>query len=320
MIYINKNVFLLYGSEGLLIKEAVEKIKLKYLNKITVDLDFVKLDGEEVDFADIIDSCLVVPLLSEKRVIYVKDANFLSETKSSKKNEEEKLANFIEKEFPDYTCLILTAEKIDKRKKVYKAIEKVGYVKEFKISNYKEKIQWIKKRALLYNKNLDESAAAYIAYNTGDLYQTDNEIKKIVFALEEKKLIKKEDIEEIMSRNEEANIFELIDCIMENKKNIALLKLAELFKKGEKGILILYMISKHFMNLCWVKMLGDNEEEIREKLGLHPFVVKKLIEQARNFSIEKLKYALNLSQQLDYDIKKGRIDDKTGLELLISRL
>ncbi|MGB9977331.1 DNA polymerase III subunit delta [Thermovenabulum sp.] len=316
----NKNIFLLYGSEGLLIEEAVEKIKKKYLKGGSEEMDFIKFDGEEINSSDIIDSCLVVPFMSEKRVVLVKNASFLSDSKSSKKIGEEKLANFIEKDFPEYACLILTCEKVDKRKKIYRTIEKIGFIKEYKINNQKEKIQWIKKRAILYNKNLDETAAAYLAYYTGDLYQTENEIKKIVFSFDENKVIKAEEIEEIISKNDETNIFELIDCIMENKKNLALSKLTELFKKGEKGILVLHMISKHLINLFCIKIAGEEVEKIGEKLGLHPFVFKKLKNQANNFSIEKLKYALNLCEQLDFEIKKGRIDDKMGLEIFISRL
>lgn len=95
----------------------------------------------------------------------------------------------------------------------------------------------------------------------------------------------------------------------------------ELTMRGEKGIVILYMISKHLMDLVSVKSLaGKNPDEMRKALDLHPFVVKKALEQSKNFTLEELKEAVRLCQDTDLNIKTGRFDEKLGIELLITRI
>ncbi|MDD4569860.1 MAG: DNA polymerase III subunit delta, partial [Tepidanaerobacteraceae bacterium] len=90
---------------------------------------------------------------------------------------------------------------------------------------------------------------------------------------------------------------------------------------GEKGVVILYMISKHMMNLITVKaMQGCTFQEAREKSGLHPFVLRKAMKQAKNFAIDELKRCLKLCQKLDIDIKKGKIEEQIGLEILVTNI
>lgn len=94
-----------------------------------------------------------------------------------------------------------------------------------------------------------------------------------------------------------------------------------LMEQGEKGIVILYMISKHMMDLITVKtMQGSTFQEIKERSGLHPFVLRKAIKQSKNFTLVELKQSLKLCQKVDMDVKKGKIQEKIGLELLVTTL
>ena len=75
------------------------------------------------------------------------------------------------------------------------------------------------------------------------------------------------------------------------------------------------------MNLLTVKSLQNmNFQDLKEKSGLHPFVIKKAVNQAKNFNLHELKRCITLCQELDIDLKKGKIDEKTGLELLVTSL
>lgn len=75
------------------------------------------------------------------------------------------------------------------------------------------------------------------------------------------------------------------------------------------------------MDLLTVKtMEGLSFQDIKSKSGLHPFVLKKALQQSKNFTLNELKSAIRLCQQLDTDIKTGRIQDVLGLELLVTRI
>lgn len=180
------------------------------------------------------------------------------------------------RQFPTIPSLIFTASKVDKRKKIYKLIKSKGIAREFNQLSIKDKAFWIQKRAKLYGKNIDLKTAYFIAEHTGDLNQTNNELKKIAAFIGDKGSIESEDLSKIFYKSLEGNIFEMMDYIgMKNPSN-AIGILNHLTEQGEKAVVILYMISKHLMDLMTVKsMEGLNYQDILSKSGLHPFVLKK---------------------------------------------
>ena len=53
---------------------------------------------------------------------------------------------------------------------------------------------------------------------------------------------------------------------------------------------------------------------------LHPFVFRKTQSQARNFSFEELKKIYRKLLEIDLDMKTGRVDARTALELFVTEL
>ncbi|NLU10524.1 MAG: DNA polymerase III subunit delta [Tepidanaerobacter acetatoxydans] len=312
-----KNLILFFGEEKLLIKEEVAKIKQKIVPKNLEAINFIPLDGKTVIEEDILKACNIVPMMSAKKLVVVYDARFFE---SGKTNQEDYFLNELEI-IPDHTYLIFTATKADKRKKIFKMIKSKGIVREFNTLSLKDKALWVQQRIKLYGKSMDLKTAYFIAEYTEDLYQTDSELRKIAAFLAEKQTVEQNDLSDIFYKSLEGNIFEMMDCIGLKKSTEAVEIINRLLEQGEKGIVILYMISKHVMNLITVKsMQGLSFQEITEKSGLHPFVIRKAIKQSENFTLEELKKSLKLCQDLDMDIKKGRIKERIGLELLVTSI
>jgi DNA polymerase-3 subunit delta len=90
---------------------------------------------------------------------------------------------------------------------------------------------------------------------------------------------------------------------------------------GEKSLVILFMISRYFMNLFAIKVNeGRTFSELQKGLNLHPYALKKMLLQAKNFTVQQIKEILSLCQKLDLDLKRGRIEEKKGLEMLILKI
>jgi DNA polymerase-3 subunit delta len=53
---------------------------------------------------------------------------------------------------------------------------------------------------------------------------------------------------------------------------------------------------------------------------MHPFVVEKTLFQARKFQLEELKKIYQKIFQVDLDIKTGKVDPETALDLLIAEI
>jgi DNA polymerase-3 subunit delta len=318
-----KNPILFFGEEKLLMKEEINKIRHEVVPDYLDTVNYIPLDGKTVLEEDILNACNTVPMMAAKKLVVVYDTRFFESGKSRQEDSSKKQDDFLKKMemIPDHTYLIFTSLKVDRRKKIFKMIKAKGTVREFKTLSLKDKAYWIQQRVEMYGKSVDLKTAYFIAEFTGDLHQTDNELKKISTFLGEKRKIRQKDLTDIFYKSLEGNIFEMMDSIGMKNPIGAVDIINRLMEHGEKGIVILYMISKHMMDLITVKtMQGSTFQEIKEKSGLHPFVLGKAIKQSKNFTFDELKKSLKLCQELDMDVKKGKIQEKIGLELLVTNI
>lgn len=317
------NLLLLYGEEKLLIDEQIERIKNQIVPEGLQTVNFVIINGETATVDEIINACRTVPMMAESKLVLVTNARFFegqgknSEGVEIKKDKEDTLLKFIQ-DLPSYSFLVFVSKTVDKRKKLFKLIQEKGVVKEFPALPLKLKIIWVQKRLSLYGKKADLSEAAFIAQYTGSLYQTDSELKKIAAYMGDRVKVEKNDVDAVFTKTLENSIFDLTDYIGMKKTSQAISTFNKLLSQGEKSIIILHMISKQIMNMISVKLMAESDfNELRQLLGLHPFVLKKTIQQSKNFSLKELKRALALCQETDLNIKKGKIDEKTAVELLL---
>jgi DNA polymerase-3 subunit delta len=65
---------------------------------------------------------------------------------------------------------------------------------------------------------------------------------------------------------------------------------------------------------------GESEENIREALGLHPFVVKKCLQQIQRLTQASLATRLILLAEADVQLKSGRLPERLQMERLILSL
>ena len=89
-----------------------------------------------------------------------------------------------------------------------------------------------------------------------------------------------------------------------------------------KAIYIHVMITRQVRMLLQVAelmTLGKKQSEIQKTLRLNPYVLKKVMRQARNFTVSHLEKAYDLLLEADVKMKSGQ-DQTMTLNLLIVEL
>lgn len=114
------------------------------------------------------------------------------------------------------------------------------------------------------------------------------------------------------------NVFKAVDCAISGEKGKALGLMYELLDEGNSVFYLLSMISSQFRNLIIVKANRGNG--LTGKSEIHPYVLRKSLFQAARFSFEDLKKDYGKILKADSDIKTGRIDSETALDLLLANL
>jgi DNA polymerase-3 subunit delta len=134
--------------------------------------------------------------------------------------------------------------------------------------------------------------------------------------------VKKEDIELLVKPNIETDIFKTIDALASKNKKLALSLIHKHLDGGDNSLYLLSMIAYQFRNLLSIKELQSTQPYgmIAKKSGLHPFVVQKSFYLCNQFSFEKLKKIYQKIFQIDSDIKTGKIEGETALDLLLSEI
>lgn len=306
-------IYLLYGTEKLLIEQETNKI----IDKININPDnIIKYNLENTLINNVIEDAETYSMFDDKKVIIVENSYIFTGKKGIEQNVE-LLESYFNNYNPD-TIVIFTiiSDKLDERKKIVKLINKVGQVKNLVPNDINS---FIKNKFDDY-KISNQDINLLIDRVGNNLSILNNEIEKIKTYKDKDKQITTEDIINLTSKTIDTDIFKFIDNIINNNKSEVLETYNELLKLGEEPIKIIVMLANQFRLMYQVKGLtkkGYSEKDIAKLLDIHPYRVKLSLGKSKSFSDEKLLSILKQLADLDSDIKKGNIDKNLGLELFI---
>lgn len=319
-----RGVYLFFGDEQFIKEEALNQTIETLIESQFMDLNCSILEGSQVNLEDIINACETLPFMAEIRLVIIKDLPILY-GRSGNEIDEEGLMKYMQG-MSESTCLILYCrENIDKRKRIYKFINKSGKALEFQHLKGKDLYTWVGQTIKRQGKEIASRDIGHLIDMVGNnLEDLSNEIKKLISYVGENKTIKSQSIDEVVVPTLEQGIFQLVDALGEKRAEEALVVLGNLmYERGEAIQPILAMIARQFRLILQCKLLhsvGFSNQSIGRKLKQRDFVVRKCLAQGRNFSIEQLKEGLNLCLRIDYEIKTGYIQDTLGLELITVKM
>lgn len=321
-------IYLLFGEEDYLQEKVISTLREALLTPDLADFNYEELDGEKCLPAQIAEAANTLPVFAEKRLVLVKNPTFLQ---SGKKEGSAESKDLSDKALLDYcadpllsTCLIfLVKGNIDKRRKLVKAIEKTGQLLEFKPLRSNELSQWLRDEIESQGLKIESRALAYIVNNsTNELRQLKQELEKLALYCGEEGVITLADVEKLLTKTSEANIFALVDSLGEKKGDQALMEMSYLLDQGEPPVRLLFMIARQYRLIIQAKELsckGYSEKQISSELKTPFFVTSKLLRQARHYQFAELEKILSLILECDV-VLKTQSNNRLALEQLILKI
>ena len=306
-----KSVYLLYGEEEYLKKQYRDRLKNAIVGDDTMNYSYY--DSDNASVKDIIDVCETLPFFAQKRLVVMENTGFL-------KSSNEELADYI-KHIPDYLIIVMVEKEVDKRNKVYKAIDAVGYVCEMKPQTTATLEKWIAGLLAKDSLRISRDACDLILDKTGaGMDYIKQETEKLASYCQGREVVTVEDVEKVCATQTTSHIFDMISAIANKKQQQALDLYYDLLELKEPPMRILYLIVRQFNGILQVKDLmsrGISGKEIASKIGAAPFVVGKYQAQAKYFEMNTLLDALNECAKTEEAVKQGRLNDRLGVELII---
>lgn len=198
-----------------------------------------------------------------------------------------------------------------------------AYTKLFERPKDSELSGWIERRARSKGGAISREAVVALAALVGsDLRLLDQEIEKLLLYADGRQ-VTTEDVQALVSRARETSMFDLVDCVGRRQADRALRLLHRLLDEGEAPLYVLAMLARQIRILIQVSELrakGLSQQQMADRLKLHPYVVEKGLAQARNFDMAQLEAAHQRVVNTDWSIKTGRTDEILALDLLVTDL
>ncbi len=326
----NNNVYLIYGEEVYRIDDILDYFKNK-LEASFRDFNLTVIEDKVIDVDKIIENFESLPLMDKNRIIVIKNSElFKTGTKGLSKEDEKKLIAYLEN--PSKTTIALFCpQEIDKRSALFKQIKKKHCIFEANKLEISELRLWCKtilkkSNAVIDDKELEnfiEKTGYYYKESEKNLRDLENELDKISSLYHKQGEITSRDIDLIILQNFENNIFKFIEDTFSGEYKKALIEFNHMLDSGESALMILTMLGKQLSMITKYHILknkGYNEALIAQKLSVHPYALKKASINSRKLKYKEALILLNLCLDTDYRIKNGQINEKIGVELILTKI
>ena len=324
-------VYLFYGPESYLRREAGRRIRDSFLSGGPDDFNFTTLDADVTSTREILSLALMTPLFSGRRLLIVNNLKAFARKKNSGDSPGEEadtsggddaaILKYLAAVNPS-TCLILDAgETVDKRKRIFKELAKTGKVIEFTLLKTGDLCAWLEKQARLTGKSLAPGVAVEIIARSGNSLQSlSPEISKLISYVGDNRFITLKDVIAATPPSPEEDVFAVVDAIGERSAPRAIAGINRLVARKHPPPAILAMVARQIrliLRAGEALRSGILPGELAPRLGIHPFVAKKMASQQKNFKRDQLVKVLFVLHSLDQAVKSGRQEFLPGMETLI---
>lgn len=296
-----KPIYFLMGEEPYYIDKLSEYIEQNVLSEEEKGFNQTVLYGRDVTVEDIVSTAKRYPMMSDRQVVIVKEAQDLSRTI-------DKIESYVNNPM-DTTVLVFCYKykTLDKRKKVTKLLAQNGIVYESKKLYENQVGDWIKRVLAGKKYTIDPKANAMLVEFLGtDLSKINNELEKLQIILSQGTMITPQHIEENIGFSKDYNVFELRKAIGE-RNQLKAYKIAENFAHNPKEyplVMTTGLVFGFFVQLLKYHGLKDkNPKNVAAAIGVNPYFLKEYDLAVKNYPMRKVSQIVGALRDIDVKSK-----------------
>lgn len=292
-----KPIYFLMGEEPYYIDRISQYIADNVLTEDEKGFNQMVLYGKDTTVDDVVANAKRFPMMAEYQVVIVKEAQHLSRT----------IENFVSyAENPQPTTILVLCykyKKLDKRKKLYKAIQKTGELFESKKLYDNQVAEWVRRTLAGKQYKISPKACIMLVENLGtDLSKISNELDKLTLVVPKDSEITPDLIEEHIGISKDFNNFELKKAIGEKdvKKASRIIDYFSQNPKDNPFVVTITLLNTFFTQLLQYHGLNDHSPgHVAKVLGVNPYFVKEFSVAARNYPMKRVSGIISSLRELD---------------------
>ena len=322
-------IYLIYGDDSLSVEEMLASLRADAGADELYDVSTTTLDGASVSLAELEAAWSTIPFLADRRTVMVRGLLARMErgrggsTRSGDIDEEwadigERLAIV-----PESSDVIFVDAAVNRGNPLLRAIRPLAQVHEFRLPSVREMPGWVRQRADRLGAAIEPSAISALVDAIGnDTRIIDMELQKLALYRSDG-MIRRQDVEAMVSYVREANIFAAVDATLEGRAGIALRLVHQLLDAGRPPTYLITMLARQMRFLIVAKDMkarGFQQDEIGRKLAISGYPLTKTMQQEGRFDAVRLVEIHRRLIEADLSIKTGAADEEMALDALIVAL
>ncbi len=309
-----KSAYLLYGEEAFLKKSYKNRLKEAVTGGDTMNYNY--FEGKGINVNEVTGLADTMPFFADRRLVLMEDTGWFKGGAGA-----EEMSAYIER-IPESTCLIFVESEVDKRSRLYKAVKKYGYCAELARQDSSQLARWAAGILAKNGRKITNRTMELLLSKTGDdMENISSELEKLISYTLGREVVTDEDVELICTTQVTNKIFDMITAIANRQTRKAMDLYEDLLTLKEPPMRILFLIARQFNQILQVKELmgkGLEKSGIASRLKLQPFVVGKIMLQAKTFTRDQILSYVTLCVDAEEQVKTGRLQDRLAVELLIA--
>jgi DNA polymerase III subunit delta len=301
-----KPVYLIHGPEELLLDQAVERLKQKLSALADLDFNLDVFDGDSARPEDVVAAANTLPFMSERRLVILRKADRMTADGLGV------LADYAADPNPE-TTLVLVASKIARNLRIFKAVDALGGVAEYKAPAKRDYARTVVGMFADKGKRVGLDAAEVLVRAVGyDLRRLSVEIEKVISFTGDETTLSRDEIEQVMSTTAPTSIFDFLDALGSRDCRDSMRVLTALLDEGESVHGVHAMGIRHVRNLLSARALLERDDEgsatalISREVGVREWQARNLMVQARRFDAVELVDALLSAAESEAKMKTSR--------------
>jgi len=310
--HIYKPVYWLEGEEEFFIDQVIDYAEKNILPENEASFNLTILYGRDTYWADLINACRKYPMLSNRQVIILKEAQAMKDI--------EKLVSYIEK--PLASTLLFVAykgKKLDGRTKLAMLLKNKSVLLTTKKLYDKDLPEWISNLVKMKGYSIANKALLLLMDHIGnDLSRLNNEVNKLILNLHDRKNITEDDVETFVGISKEFNVFELQQAIA-NKDLYKAVRIIQYFESNPKAApaqLIFPSLYNYFSKVLMIYSVPSRDEKsVAAAIGVHSYFVRDYLQTAMKFSSHEIEKVLLLLHQ--YNLKGVGVNDAGSTDAML---
>ena len=311
--------------------EWLKKDILKKIGYDPSDLNYSYFDMKEASYAEVELDLLSLPFFADEKIVILD--HLLDVTTAKKRNltdeDLKQFENYLENPSESTRLVIFAEGKLDSKRRLVKLLKRDAQIIEATTPKEQEVKRYFASQAQELGLQFEGDSLDQLLLKSGyDFGELQKNIA-LLQAYKEDGQITLEDIEEVVPKSLQDNIFDLTQMILKCQIDQARNLVKDLRLQGEDEIKLIAILLSQFRMYSQVKIFseeGQSESQIVANLSdlsgrkVNPYQVKFALRDSRRLSLSFLKQAMMTFIEADYAIKSGTYEKDYLFDLALLKV